>query len=113
MDFEEYDFFGIKRDGRPPRPKASRPHARKTTLENLDARFANVRPDCAQGGPFWIDDFWAVTESSYYREGAIAFAKNHGLTCFEIEPIRSRWLFARTPRQAADLLATKLHVVTL
>lgn len=112
-DFEEYDFFGIKRDGRPPKRHATRPVVRRGTLEQIEERFADSRPECLAGSPYWSKDFFEVTGSSRYREAAVDFAKKHGFSCFEVYPIQRGWIFARTPRAAADLLAENLHLVQL
>lgn len=109
MSLEEYDFFGIKRDGRAPRPKASRPRAKKQTLQDAIARFVDRHPEVANGAPFWADE--VAKFSTYYREAALQLARERGFTCFEVRAVPHAWVFARDARGAVDQLARFLHAV--
>lgn len=109
MSLESYDFFGIARDGRPPRPKASRPRARAETLQNAIARFLDRHPEVQNGSPFWADE--VAKFSTYYREAALRLARERGYTCFEVRAVPRAWVFARDARGAVDQLARFLHAV--
>ena len=108
-DYDKFDLFGIPRDGVKPKRNSWRKGTPATLARHCEV-FAKARPDCDEGEPFYTQEFFDATRTSYYREAAIEFAKSHGMACFEIKTLRG-YLFARNARQAADKLAQSLHLV--